>query len=237
MVSSGVRFGLNCRAPHGFVKPHHRGAGSGLAITVAVVTRTQSWFVGTLAVYAATWVWSWSRLPQRVPTHFGADGQVDQWSSRGSALLLTALLGVGATAFFVAVTAMVNHGRPSLVNIPNAHYWSQPAHLARMRQLVTEDLWLFGAWTVLLLTSIEVAIVRAARRRHVQALHLAMGVGLPRGLRRRRRSQDLVHVPPPLRRSSPSVRLSGRGVNPVVHRAPGMRRGRGHGRLSRSCSP
>ncbi len=162
MVSSGVRFGLKCRAPHGFVKPHHRGAGSGLAITVAVVTRTQSWFVGTLAVYAATWVWSWSRLAQRVPTHFGADGQVDQWSSRGSALLLTALLGVGATAFFVAVTAMVNHGRPSLVNIPNAHYWSQPAHLARMRQLVTEDLWLFGAWTVLLLTSIEVVIVSAA---------------------------------------------------------------------------
>ncbi|HEX8508777.1 MAG TPA: DUF1648 domain-containing protein [Propionibacteriaceae bacterium] len=124
--------------------------------------RARSWFAGALGVYAAGWLWSWSRLPEQVPIHFGPGGQADQWSSRGSALLFTALLGLGTTAFFVAIAAAAKHGSPFWVNIPNAGYWKQPAQMAQMRRLLIEDLWIFGTWTLLLLSSIQVLTVRAA---------------------------------------------------------------------------
>jgi uncharacterized membrane protein len=126
----------------------------------------RAWFLFTLVTYAAAWVWSYLALPQRVPIHFGASGRVDQWSSRGVALLLTALLGLGAAFLFTATVRLVRRAPLSLVNVPNAEYWKRPAQVPRLRRMLGEDLWTIGAATVSLLTSVQLLLVRAAGMAH-----------------------------------------------------------------------
>jgi uncharacterized membrane protein len=119
-------------------------------------------FLAGVALYALVWAWSWTRLPERVPTHFGIGGEPDDWSSRGTALWTTGLIGLGTALVFVGTVALVRRTRPDVVNVPHPDYWKRPDNLPRMRALVAEDLWLFGAWTLLLLTGIDWLIVRAA---------------------------------------------------------------------------
>lgn len=76
--------------------------------------------------------------------------------------IVTALVGVGAAAFFTTVAAVVKRAPASLLNIPNADYWTQPKHLARMRQLAPADARMLGSWAVLFLTCVNVLIVRAS---------------------------------------------------------------------------
>ena len=76
--------------------------------------------------------------------------------------MFTALLGVGTTAFFAVPVWLVNHAPRAFVNVPTARYWGAaraPRPDARTRQA---DMWLLGGWTVLLLTAVQLLLVRAA---------------------------------------------------------------------------
>ena len=64
-------------------------------------------------------LWAWPRLPNRIPVHFGIDGQPDGWAERslaswfllpGIAILLTLLMGAFRLLF---------HRYPRLVNLPD----------------------------------------------------------------------------------------------------------------------
>ncbi|TYP86125.1 DUF1648 domain-containing protein [Blastococcus xanthinilyticus] len=122
----------------------------------------RAWFTVAAGLYVAVWAWSWTRLPERVPVHFGAGGEPDDWSSRGAALLTTGLLGLGTALLFVGCVRLVRRTRGEWLNVPNPRYWKHPENLARLRELAAGDLWLFGAWTVLLLAGVDWLIVRAA---------------------------------------------------------------------------
>lgn len=76
-------------------------------------------------------VWSWPRLPDRIPVHFGLDGQPDAWSERtfvswfalpGVAVLLVLLMGLFRTLM---------HRYPRLVNLPDRTRLSELPELAR----------------------------------------------------------------------------------------------------------
>jgi len=76
-------------------------------------------------------VWSWPRLPDRIPVHFGIDGQPDAWSERtlvswfalpGVAVLLVLLMGLFRTLM---------HRYPRLVNLPDRTRLSELPELAR----------------------------------------------------------------------------------------------------------
>ncbi|MFM9068160.1 MAG: DUF1648 domain-containing protein [Planctomycetota bacterium] len=67
--------------------------------------------------------WYWSRLPERVATHFGPAGRPDSWMNKTSAALLMALFQVGMPLFLIAVTAATRYLPPQLINIPNRDYW------------------------------------------------------------------------------------------------------------------
>ncbi|MGY2064605.1 DUF1648 domain-containing protein [Blastococcus sp. SYSU DS0619] len=122
----------------------------------------RTWFAASTVLYAAVWAWSWSRLPERVPIHFGAGGEPDDWTSRTAALWFTALLGLGMVAVFAGSVWLVRRAGPGLINVPNPQYWKRPENLGRLRGLIVADLWLFGAWTMLLLTAVDWLVVRAA---------------------------------------------------------------------------
>lgn len=77
---------------------------------------------GVLAQHA----WYWPQLPQRVATHFGADGQPDDWMSRTAATVLLAGLQIGLPLFLLGITQLARRLPDSMVNIPHREYWLAP---------------------------------------------------------------------------------------------------------------
>lgn len=121
-----------------------------LAVTVILV------WLGVLA-------WQVAVLPERVPTHFGAGGEADGWSSRNGAVAFSALLPL----LIVLPTPLMSKltlWAPELINVPNKQWWTASgARLRRFERLLREDLWLITALTLALLVAGQVGIVMAAR--------------------------------------------------------------------------
>ncbi|WP_347059289.1 DUF1648 domain-containing protein [Blastococcus sp. HT6-30] len=124
--------------------------------------RPRTWFAACAVLYAAVWAWSWTRLPERVPTHFGGGGQPDDWSSRAAALWFSGLLGLGMVLLFAGLVQLVRRAPAAMVDAPRPEYWKRPENLGRLRKIAVADLWLLGAWTLLLLTAVDWLVVRAA---------------------------------------------------------------------------
>ncbi|RZU34359.1 DUF1648 domain-containing protein [Blastococcus saxobsidens] len=120
------------------------------------------WFAGAGVLFAAAWVWALRRLPERVPIHFGGSGEVDAWSSRTAALVTFAALGLGAAALFVGLVRFLARIPAEHITVPHPEHWKRPEHLARLRRLLAEDMWWFGAATLLLLAAVQVLVVRTA---------------------------------------------------------------------------
>lgn len=70
--------------------------------------------------------WYWSQLPERVATHFGVDGQPNDWMSRTSAALMICGFQIGIPLFLIAVTSLASRLPNSMVNIPHRQYWLHP---------------------------------------------------------------------------------------------------------------
>ncbi len=100
------------------------------------------------------------RLPDRVASHFGADGAVDGWSSRhelvGIMLSVTALM----LLLFEGLAWLVPRLPAEWINLPNREYWLAPgrrdATLARIRA----DLLEIGALTLLWLVVLNELVLR-----------------------------------------------------------------------------
>ncbi|RBY94160.1 hypothetical protein DQ244_02035 [Blastococcus sp. TBT05-19] len=126
------------------------------------MTSASRWFAGAVALFAAAWGWAFVRLPERVPTHFGAGGEADAWSSRSAALWTFAALGLGTAALFAGLVRFLERIGVEHLTIPNPEHWKQPEHLGRLRRLLAEDMWWLGAATLVLLAVVQVLVVRAA---------------------------------------------------------------------------
>ncbi|MCA0144665.1 DUF1648 domain-containing protein [Blastococcus sp. LR1] len=124
--------------------------------------RARMGFVGAGVLFAAVWLWSLGRLPERVPTHFGGSGEADAWSSRAVALGTFGVIGLGTAALFAGLVWFVGRVPAEHVNVPHPEYWKQPEHLDRLRRLLAEDMWWLGASTLLLLAAVQLLLVRAA---------------------------------------------------------------------------
>jgi uncharacterized membrane protein len=127
-----------------------------------VVSRARGWFLGATALYTAVWIWSYGRLPERVPIHFGGSGDPDRWSSRAGALWTTALLGLGMVLLFAGLAWLLRRVPPQSIDVPSADFWRRPENVGRLRDLVAADVWLLAASTLVLLTAVQFLVVRAA---------------------------------------------------------------------------
>ena len=67
--------------------------------------------------------WYWPQLPDRVATHWGIDGQPNDWMTRTAATLTLCGLQIGVPLFLVAVTSLASRLPDSMINIPNRDYW------------------------------------------------------------------------------------------------------------------
>ncbi|AKT52815.1 hypothetical protein ADJ73_11980 [Arsenicicoccus sp. oral taxon 190] len=114
--------------------------------------------------WLATLVWLVATLPERVPTHWGTGPAPDGWSSRASALAMSALLppAVAYPMIWLSRLALV---WPDGINVPHKEWWlERPRRLVRFERLVREDMMLVSAATVGLLAAADVQIGVAAHR-------------------------------------------------------------------------
>ena len=100
------------------------------------------YFVAFLLVASiAQHAWYWPQLPERVATHFGADGQPNDWMSRTASTLLLAGLQIGVPLFLMLINAISGRLPASMLNIPNKDYWLSPerrgATLCHMSRMMT----------------------------------------------------------------------------------------------------
>ncbi|HEY3818034.1 MAG TPA: DUF1648 domain-containing protein [Polyangiaceae bacterium] len=67
-----------------------------------------------------------NRLPERVATHFGADGVPNGWMSRDDATTTYLALVIGLNLLFFLIALSLGALPSSMVNIPNRDYWLAP---------------------------------------------------------------------------------------------------------------
>ena len=114
-----------------------------------------------VVVRIATLVWAVLQLPDKVATHFGPSGTADGWGTRG-----------GYIAFDVVISAALVLGLPMLVrvilagsgvglNIPHKEYWLRPENRPLLRRRLTGDMLFIGGATGLLLSWVDIEVVRA----------------------------------------------------------------------------
>ena len=97
--------------------------------------------VGILTVVSLVQhAWYWPQLPAEVATHYGIDGQPNDWMSRASAILMLCGFQIGIPFILIAVTSLASRLPNSMVNIPHRHYWLHPdrrtATLARIGNMM-----------------------------------------------------------------------------------------------------
>lgn len=97
-------------------------------------------------------------LPERVPAHFDASGQVDEWSSRGSMIVVWAAIGLVVLVGVPVLGRLATAGDGTWVNMPqrSKDYWFAPERRAEFRVRFQDDMEGFAALTGLLLVGLLV---------------------------------------------------------------------------------
>lgn len=116
------------------------------------MARLAFWMIS--AVCLVLLVLGWFLLPERVPVHFGVDGEPDRWVSRARAVLEMGTVMGGMMLLFAGLAAWMSRISFALLNLPSDHkeWWAaEPERRARLRELLAEDAWALGALTLALL--------------------------------------------------------------------------------------
>ncbi|MBM9460925.1 DUF1648 domain-containing protein [Nocardioides sp. zg-536] len=132
------------------------------------------------AVFVVAWLLAAALLPDRVPLHFGADGEVDQWAGRYSALATFALVGVGLGGLLGGIAAASDRIPLGWLNTPHKDWWTAtPARTAELRRRTRVEGEVLAAATLVFLAAMVLVTLRAARSAdpHLDALFIAVLIG------------------------------------------------------------
>ncbi len=116
----------------------------------------QTAILGILSVAACVQnAYYWSVLPEKVATHFGANGQPDGWEDKGVASLMMLGIQLVLPWAIVGIAYATQHLPNSTINIPHREYWLAPerrdASLGRVQRSMTT----FACWMSLFAFSIN----------------------------------------------------------------------------------
>ncbi|MEP6668226.1 MAG: DUF1648 domain-containing protein [Chthoniobacter sp.] len=94
----------------------------------------------------AVYVWlSAGRLPDRVATHFGADGMPNGWQTHAGYLEFTLVFGGVLPAFVLGTFALIRRLNGWGLNIPHKEYWLAPERRQETFDFVQRQ----GTWLAL----------------------------------------------------------------------------------------
>jgi uncharacterized membrane protein len=102
-----------------------------------------------------------SSLPERVATHFGADGLPNGWTSREGFAPTMAFVVLLPVAVIHGVGLLLGRLPPSLINLPNRDYWLAPERRAKTIEHVRTAMLEFGNAMFAFLLFVAWSIVRA----------------------------------------------------------------------------
>lgn len=113
----------------------------------------------------AGYVWRTSaQLPERVATHFGADGAPNGWMTRAGHVRFTVLMGIGTSAFVVAVFAFIRWIGDAGLNIPHKQYWLAPERRDATYDFIQRQGFLFAALMLGFIAAVHHSILVANAR-------------------------------------------------------------------------
>jgi uncharacterized membrane protein len=88
-------------------------------------------------------------LPDRMASHFDANGVPNGWSSKSSFTWNTLALGMGIPAFVIGIMYSIRFAPPKFLNVPNPTYWREPQNFRKACDcLFTSSLWFGSAFLV-----------------------------------------------------------------------------------------
>ena len=124
-------------------------------------------FWASLSAFGCSLVAAFVLFPDRVPIHFGLDGQPNHWVSRIGAVALFTGIGAALAATLGGLAHWSDRIPLSVLNVPYKRWWlADPAREARLRALLMNDLLGSAAAVMGLLTTLVVFTIVLARSDH-----------------------------------------------------------------------
>ncbi|MBB2903300.1 putative membrane protein [Kineococcus radiotolerans] len=120
-------------------------------------------FTITTALALVAVVVSATLLPERVPTHFGANGAADDWGTRTSAVTLQAATTAGLGALFAVLARQMPKVSWEWINLPGKQRWAEAGLQDEVRHRLRTDLLWMGSAMALLNTALTSSTVDATR--------------------------------------------------------------------------
>ena len=111
--------------------------------------------------YAIVVVWQAFTLPETVPGHMDAAGNITRWASRTEHVLLAAGVGVLMVAVFLLPTMLTKRMPTSMVNLPHKEYWTRPENWPAAQRRLRDDLGWMGAATLAFMAFIMAQVAGA----------------------------------------------------------------------------
>lgn len=96
----------------------------------------------------------WPQLPARVATHFGKDGNPNDWMNKSIATILNCGLVVIIPLFFMAIGSLLRGLPTALINIPNREYWFAPERREQSLQWISTIM----SWFAVAIASLVVVV-------------------------------------------------------------------------------
>jgi uncharacterized membrane protein len=116
-----------------------------------------------LGLYAASIVLGAVVAPDRMPLHWGFDGQPDRYGSRGDWVLQTLIIGALLVLVVVVGLLSVMRGSTHRMHVPNREYWTRPEHVDELRNKAADLVVDMVGDAILLVAIIEAFAVLRAR--------------------------------------------------------------------------
>lgn len=113
-------------------------------------------------IFAAGLVISLFVLPDRVPLHFGADGDADRWGSPVRAVVEMGAVGLGVGVLMFGLAMSAWRLPFEFVSIPDKEFWQRSENQRVARRRLQDDMYHLGGSLMLFLAVIQVFTVFVA---------------------------------------------------------------------------
>jgi uncharacterized membrane protein len=132
------------------------------------------------------------QMPQRMASHFAADGRVNGWQSRQAFFVIMFLVSAASAVVCFLAPRQIAARANARINLPNQDYWLAPEHREATMRFISATMAWFGSCLLFVLIAGTVLALRANlgpdRRFNSQAMlvvlagFLASLIGLMIGL-------------------------------------------------------
>jgi uncharacterized membrane protein len=114
-----------------------------------------------VVVRIVTVVWASLHLPAQIATHFGPSGAADGWGTRSGYITFDIIISAALVLGLPMLVTLVLRGSGAGLNIPHKDYWMRPENKPLLRRRLMADMLFLGGTTGLLLSWVDVEVVRA----------------------------------------------------------------------------